>query len=140
MKLLTDVKISCETSHVDSAYRLGKKVTSKKRPILVSFTSLTTKDLILSKASQIKKQTKLRGLWINKDLSEVSRIRTMEVSKCYNLMKEQKIKCKLSGVTIEYNHKYYEHKDLHKLPNGCRLEDTQLITCEDSNNDTSLSF
>lgn len=55
-------------------------------------------------------------------------------------MKKQKLKCKLTGSTIEYNLKSFEHKDLHKLPEGCRLEDTQLITCEDSNNYTSLCF
>lgn len=138
--LLTKSKIGCDTAHVDSAYRLGKKIASKKRPILVSFTNVTTKDLILTKASEIKKQTQLPGLWINKDLSDASRIRTMEVRKCYNLMKQQKMKCKLSGATIEYNHRHYEHKDLHKLPEGCLLEDTQLVTCEDTNKRTSLCF
>lgn len=64
----------------------------------------------------------------------------MEVRKCYNLMKQQKLKCKLSGAIIEYNHRSYEHKDLHKLPEGCRLEDTQLVTCEDTNKNTSLCF
>lgn len=50
------------------------------------------------------------------------------------------MKCKLSGAIIKYNHKFYEHKDLQRLPEGCQLEDTQLITCDDNNNEVSLCF
>lgn len=131
-KLFTDAKIDLEKTAIVSAYRLGRKSTSKSRPILVSFSNTAVRDSCLLNASKIKKHSKITSLWINKDLSDVTRIKSMEVRKCYNLMKSKKLKCQLSGSTITFNDKTYEHKDLKKLPEGCRLEDTQLITCEDN--------
>lgn len=136
-KLITDAVTGCDTSNIDSAYRLGKKVGSKSRPIMITFANLTTKDLILLKANEIKKKSENSTLWINKDLSDASRIRSMEVRKCYNLMRKHKHKCQLVGSTIHFDFKVFEHKDLHKLPSGCTLEDTQLVVLEDK---TSLCF
>lgn len=132
-KLITEANIGSNTAMIDSAYRLGRKVGKRKRPILVSFSNLAEKDLILTKASDIKKHANNTELWINKDLSEVSRIKSMEVRKCYNMMRKQKLKCKLTGAIIEYNHKSYEHKDLDLLPKGCRLEDAHIIPCDNVN-------
>lgn len=131
--LITGAKIGSNTGMIDSAYRLGKRVGKKSRPILVSFSNLAEKDRVLTKAADIKKQSNLEHLWINKDLSEVSRIKAMEVRKCYNLTRKQKLKCKLVGATIEYNHRVYEHRNLDLLPQGCKLEDAHIIPCDNVN-------
>lgn len=137
VKLIGDAQIGIDTSGFDSAYRLGKKFANKNRPILVTFSNLTTKDKVLSKIKELKKQANLPSLWVNKDLSEVSRIRSMEVRKCYNLLRENKYKCKLMGSSIEMNNQIFEYKDLAKLPAGCRPENTQMIPCD---NNTKLCF
>lgn len=79
----------------------------------------------------------MNGLWINKDLSEVTRIRATETQKCYNLLRKQKLKCKLNGTTIHYDNKSFDYDELHLLPVGCRPEDAQMVTCA---NDKSLCF
>lgn len=63
-KLIDDANIGIDTSGIDSAYRLGKK----SRPLMATFSNLTTKDQILMKVNDLKKQSNLPGLWINKDL------------------------------------------------------------------------
>lgn len=99
---------------------------------MVIFSNLTSKDQVLTKANEIKKHSKINGLWINKDLFETLRIRAMEVRKCYNLMRQKKHKCQSVGATIHFNDRIFEHRDLHKLPPGCNLEDTQMIVLEDN--------
>lgn len=97
-ELLTEAKIGFDKSSIVSAYMLGKKISSKARPILVSFSNTAERDSCLSKAIKIKKQSKISSLWINKDLSEVTRIKSMEVRKCYNLMKKQKTQVSIERI------------------------------------------
>lgn len=136
-KLIGDAQLGIDTGSIDSAYRLGKKIAKKSRPILVTLSNLTTKDKILANTKELKKKANLPSLWVNKDLSEVSRIRSMEVRKCYNLLKKNKHKCKLLGASIELDNHTFEYKDLNKLPEGCRPENTQMIPCD---NNTKLCF
>lgn len=49
----------------------------------------------------------------------------------------KKYKCQLNGATIDYNNRSYEHKDLNCLPEGCKLENTQMNPCD---NNTRLCF
>lgn len=116
---------------IDTAYRLGRKTERNMRSILVVFKDLHTKDTILNNAPGIRKSTKSKTLWINRDHPELTRRQISNARKCYNLMRSNNHECKLSGTSITYNKRVFQYKDLNCLPEGSRLEDTKLIPCQD---------
>lgn len=117
---------------VDSVYRIGKKTSGKSRPIIVTFKNLETRDLVLSKASVIKKGSNNRKLWINKDLTDTTRQRSSAVRKCYNRLKDHKQKCQMQGATIKLNGTDYGYNDLDKLPEGFKPSDCQTLAYDDN--------
>lgn len=125
------------SSSIDTAYRLGKPSESHTRPILVAFFSIAAKDHVLQNATKIKQMANLPNLWINRDQPDLTRKQCANARKCYNLMRQNKLKCTLQGTSITYNGKVYHYKDLNKLPQGSRLEDTKMIPCND---DTGICF
>lgn len=114
----------------DAAYRLGKFISGQNRPILVSFYSVSDKDLVLHNAARIKKGSEMDSLWINRDHPEITRRQIANTRRCYNLMKINKHECQLHGTSITYKNKVYHYKDLNNLPKGSCLEDTHLIPCD----------
>lgn len=114
----------------DAAYRLGKFSNGQNRPILVSFYSVSDKDLVLHNAARIKKGCENEFLWINRDHPEITRRQIANTRRCYNLMKLNKHECQLHGTSITYKNKVYQYKDLNCLPEGSRLEDTRLVPCD----------
>lgn len=126
-----------EIPDFDAAYRLGNFINGQNRPILVSFYSVSDKDLVLHNASRIKKGSEVESLWINRDHPEITRRQTANTRRCYNLMKMNKHDCQLHGTSITYKNKVFHYKDLNNLPMGSRLEDTRLIPCD---NDQGICF
>lgn len=112
---------------MDAAYRIGKRTTGKSRPIIVIFKNLETRDIVLSKASTIKRAADNPKLWINKDLTDLTRQRTNAVRKCYNRLKDSKTKCQMQGSAIKLNGKDYSYNELEKLPEGARPSDCQIV-------------
>lgn len=124
-------------SEINIVYRLGKITPGSNRPILVTFHSQQTRENILKRASKIKQNSGITTLWINRDLPDLTRHQTANTRRCYNLMRSNKLECSVQGTSITYQKKVYHYKDLNKLPQGSRLEDTRLVTCS---NDTGLCF
>lgn len=120
------------TKEVDAAYRIGKKATGKSRPIIVVFKNLVTRDTVLSKASIIKRKADNKNLWINKDLTDLSRQRNTTVRRCFNRLKDKKVKCQIQGPAIKLNGKDYGHNDLESLPEGSRPSDCQTVIYDES--------
>lgn len=126
-----------DPSSIDTAYRLGKPNANHIRPILVAFYSIAAKDQVLRNAAKIKYVTNRPNMWINRDHPDITRRQSNNARKCYNLMKQNNHKCVLQGTSITYDAKVYHYKDLNKLPEGSRLEDTRMIPC---NNGQGICF
>lgn len=122
---------------IDTAYRLGRTPDNYNRPILVAFHTLEAKDNVLRNAAKIKLATNMPNLWINRDHPDITRRQIANTRRCYNLMRSNKHKCTLQGTSITFNGRVYHYKDLNNLPEGSRIEDTRMITC---NNGTEICF
>lgn len=116
---------------VDTAYRLGRVAEGTTRSILVVFKDLHAKDYVLNNAPQIRKSIDSKTLWINRDHPELTRKQISNTRKCFNLMRSNNHPCKINGTSITFNNQVYHYKDLNRLPEGSRLEDTRLIPCSD---------
>lgn len=126
-----------DKSTIDKVYRIGNKLPNKQRPIVVVFTALEPRDAVLSSAGAIKKASTENKLWINKDLTDLSRSRSTAIRKCFQKLKEKKIKCQLQGSVIKLNGRTYGYDDLHNLPPGFRPEDSNSVITD---NGSKLCF
>lgn len=117
---------------IDATYRIGRKAVGKPRPIITVFKNMETRDLVLSKASAIKRQANNTKLWINKDLTDTTRQRSTTVRKCFNRLKDQKVKCQMQGSAIKMNGKNYGFDNLDSLPIGARPSDCQTMAYDEN--------
>lgn len=72
----------------------------KPRLVVIGLRSAEARDLILSRAADIRANTGLKGFWINRDQNESSRRKHQLVKACYNLLVQNKYKCSIKGSTI----------------------------------------
>lgn len=133
VNLLRRSNVPCPPTaeQISSSFRLGKYNDNFSRPILVSFKDPQIKETVLRNAPSIKKSLDLKHLWINRDHPEITRCQIANTRRCYNLMKTNGHACKMQGTSITFENQVYHYKDLNSLPEGSRLEDTWLITCDD---------
>lgn len=107
---------------IKTVIRLGKKSEKKKkkpRILLVILHDPVQRDLIVSRAAEIKKKADNKFLWINKDQSDNSKRKHSLVRACYKLLLDKKYACSMKGSTITYNGRQYGYDTLNLLPEPC---------------------
>lgn len=84
---------------------MGKKNEKRKKPrlLLVSLHDPAQRDLIIARASEIKKKANLNSFWINKDQNDNSKRRYALLKACYKLLLANSYPCSLKGSVITCN-------------------------------------
>lgn len=110
-----------QTTMIKAFFRLGKRNEKKKKPrlLLVTLHNPAHRDLILARASEIRKKTDNKFFWINKDQNDISKRKHALVKSCYKLLLENKYACSLKGSTITYNGRTFGYESLNLLPQTC---------------------
>lgn len=89
------------------------------RPAMVGLSSNKWRDLILSKASDIRANTGVKGFWINRDQNDNSRRKHQLVKACYNLLVANEYPCSIKGSIITMRGMQYDYEKLYLLPDLC---------------------
>lgn len=128
---------SCQ--QIKSVTRMGKANDKRKklRLLLVTLQDLVQRDLIISRASEIKKKANINSFWINKDQNDSSKRRHALVKACYKLLLANAYPCSLKGSVITYGGRQYDFNSLNLLPDKCRPFDVKTRETEDG---TALCF
>lgn len=110
-----------QVSMIKTVYRLGKRNEKKKKPrlLLVMLNNPTHRDLILARATEIRKKSNNKFFWINKDQNYMSKRKHAMVKSCYKLLLENKHACSLKGSIITFNNRSYGYESLNLLPEPC---------------------
>lgn len=122
-----------QKTSVKHVLRLGKERKNKKkpRPLLVILDSQKTREMLLSNASEIKKNADEKMLWINRDQSENAKRRHSLVKACYKLLLKNSFACSMKGSTITYQKKQYNYDMLNLLPEPCTPQWVKSRTTSD---------
>lgn len=105
----------------------------KVRPTIIGLsTTLWRECCRYQNAADIRTNSGVKGLWINRDQNNNSRRRHQLVKACYSLMLSNKIACSMRGSVITYGGKQYGYEKLNLLPEPCTPYYVKTRTTEDS--------
>ena len=66
-------------SSVEEQYRIGKYEENKNRPIKLKFATQALAEEVIRGAWRLSKKDEYKGVWINRDLDEVERVKQKEL-------------------------------------------------------------
>lgn len=95
------------------------EVKYKPRTMIVKLCSTEMRDLVLARATDIRANSGLNHLWINRDQNDNSRRKHQMVKACYGLLLDKKYACSMRGSVITYQGKQYDYERLNLLPESC---------------------
>lgn len=129
--LLTRFIPNFDYNTIETAFRLGKSNAADRSPrrVLVSFTTATARDEVLSCASIIARAGPPGGkIYINEDIPEEVKRRRADIHKYVSYMSEKGHKIVLKGDSVILNDTLYKYEDLSAMPVGMGLVDSKTIT------------
>lgn len=107
--------IICTVSDIDYAKRLGKYRQGQARPVLVRLTREGLRNAILYNRSNVSRNSN-PPVWINDDISEVTRKQRKRTRDVASLAKMKGINVKVHSDGIIVGNEKYHHSDLDLLP------------------------
>ena len=96
-----------------------------KRPILITFRSVTLRDESLRKKKELKTKTNLKSIWLNEDANPTIK---KQKNDCRNIVPEaqkQGLQAKQRGTGVVVNDTYYPYNRLDNLPANVKLAQTR---------------
>lgn len=126
-KVLSKTGIQCHPSDLDYARRIGKFRTGYNRPVLVRFMRESKRNSILYARNNINKKrapnSKAPLLWVNDDVSDVTRRNRKNVRDIATLAKQQgDDSIRIHGDGLVVGDGKFRHRDLDLLPVNLALE------------------
>ena len=111
---------------IDIAYRVGKPTHQlTPRPILVTFTRLSTKERLMSLKPTMRRIPDMKGIWINEDLNPIVSQQKSEIRTTVNILAEAGHNARVKGQGAVINSVYYTHRDLTRLPPNIESDNTR---------------
>lgn len=128
--LLTRFVPNFDDNSIETAFRLGKSYPADRSPrrVLVSFTTTTVRDVVLSCAGIIARAGPPGGkIYINEDIPEDLKRRRADVHKYVAYMSEKGYKIAQKGDSVVLNDTLYKYEDLTAMPKGMGLVDSRTV-------------
>lgn len=129
-EIITKIIPNFDITTIRKVRRLGKLVKKRKKPrqVLVLLSDGGVRDLLISKATEIRNSTNNTDFWINRDQSDSNKRRHGLVKACYKLLLANKFAASMKGSIITYDGKQFGYDSLNLLPDPCRP--FHVKTCE----------
>ena len=127
-KLAADMGSTCQPADLDSLYRLGRNPLQNGRPrsIVIRFASKQSRHEFFNERSSLKGQKPWQGVWINEDVTEVTRRKKDDMRLVAALCRDRKVDCKLHSDGIIVAGKKYGINQLSSLPQGLTLPEAKF--------------
>ena len=106
---------------IDTAYRLGKPLGNRPRPLLIRYVKTSTRDQLLRSKKDLQTHEDLTSLWIKEDANQKIRQQQNDVRTIAKLAAHQGINATTKGTKLLYNGRLYAHNELDMLPNCISL-------------------
>ena len=112
---------------IDTAYRLGKPLGNRPRPLLIRYVKTSTRDQLLWSKKDLQTHEDLKSLWIKEDANQKVRQHQNDVRTIAKLAADQGINATPKGTKLLYNGRLYAHNELDMLPNCISLLRTNTM-------------
>lgn len=129
LQLLTRFVPHFDSSHLVSAYHIGKRPTGNlPRRILISLLPGPARSLILNMAGSIAKAG-LPGarIFVNEDIPDDIKRRRSDVYKYVEFLREKNIIAQQKGDSVLIDGKLYKYEELQYMPDGLTIADSRTI-------------
>lgn len=107
--------------------RIGRKKGASPRPILVQFVKESVRNEISRKRRNLKDIEEMSGTFINDDLPPKINQQRAELRNIVANARAKNVDAQSFGNRITVGNVSYTYKDINSLPDGLKLEDSQMV-------------
>ena len=123
--LITTLEVPIHPIDLASVKRVGgalNKNRKRPRPVRIVFNNTDVREDLFKARFKTKDYPRMKGVWINEDLTEQTRMKRAEMRAIVNYANENGYKATQAGDLIIIDAVKYYYGDLHKLPPPLTLE------------------
>ena len=104
---------------IDKSHRYGRSLHGKPRPVIVRFTKISTRDLVLRNVRHLRESRS--KVYVNEDLPVEVKNQRADLRAIASYAKHLNIEAKMQGDTLTLDNRKYRHEDLDLLPMNLQL-------------------
>ena len=137
-QMIHDTGVKATPQDIDQAFRVGTKIKTKPRAVLVSFTKQSIRDKVYRARQTMKINPACQHIWINEALDNSQRYKRSLLRALSELAREEVLKTKAVGDVLIVQGIKYNFASIDKLPPNITLEKAYFRETEDRTSPSTL--
>ena len=121
-QVIFDTGVRVHPLEIDEIYRDGKFNQRRTRPVIVTFTKISTRDEIIKNCNNIKKKPQCKDIWVNEVVNEHIRQQRNELHALHLLAVKNGHQSKHVMDILTIDGITYNHNTISRLPKDLNLE------------------